>query len=239
MVSAGLDFRTELFQAMNPEGDELVEFRRLVSEKSPGPELSRDIYNCEFLGWMDDDRRKVGCLVHPFANDGKNLRDYAYYGAKTCGDHKCTAYNYLNDKEVLSVAAVLDDWYLYGLCVTDIDLVKGFMEAINSIRCETIDPLKLVKNEKSRDAYRKYLELKENWLYCRDRRRFGQYIFENGYHRVKNVDWEGLGMKKPNEYRILRSLGSELDTPDEARNALSTLRELFKEAAQSYGAVFV
>ncbi|MBU1208698.1 MAG: hypothetical protein KKH04_17535 [Proteobacteria bacterium] len=38
----------------------------------------------------------------------------------------CLSYTHLTKVEQSAVFMALDDWYLYGLVITDIDLVKGF-----------------------------------------------------------------------------------------------------------------
>jgi hypothetical protein len=38
----------------------------------------------------------------------------------------CPSYPHLTQVEQAAVFMALDDWYLHGLVITDIDLVKGF-----------------------------------------------------------------------------------------------------------------
>jgi hypothetical protein len=192
-----------------------------------------DIYTCEFLGFVDEVERRVGCLIHPIINNGVDMRDHAYYGAETCAEHRCTAYNYLTEAESRPVVAATDDWFLYGLCITDIDLVKGFYEAVSELRYESVRPERIIENEPALKVFRRYMTLKENWPYRRGRRRFGQYIFEKGSYRVADIDWEMLGMKRPKEARILRSLGSEFKTTDEAQEAVRIVQKLAKEMAEA------
>jgi len=234
-----LRFRTELFHALKPENDELEEFRGIIAERDSRSKLLEEIYTCEFLGFIDDDERKVGCLVHPLINDGADLRDHAYYGAETCGAHRCTAYNYLTEAEAAPVIAALDDWYLYGLCITDIDLVKGFYEAVSRLRYETIRPELIAEKAELLDIFRRYLLLKENWPYRRGTGRFGQYIFEAGGYKLGEIDWPALGIDPPPEARVLRSLGSEFIDAREAQEALDILRGIVKDMAEAIGNVFV
>ena len=232
-VTAALEFRTGLYNSIRPSGGELEEFRALVADVDSRPKLLEEIYTCEFLGFVDERKKLVGCLIHPLISDGTDLRDCAYYGAETCGEHRCTAYNYLAEAEALPVIAALDDWYLYGQCITDIDLVKGFYEAVSDIRGQTIKPEKIPENAAALDAFREYLELKETWPYRRGRKRFGQYVFESGSFRLSDIDYESLGAKRPREARILRSLGSEFNDGGEFAEALSIVRRLFEEVAES------
>jgi len=238
-ITTALRFRTDLFRLMQPQGASLEKFRGIVAEADMRSKLLEDIYTCEFLGFTGEAERKVGCLIHPMINGGPDMRDHAYYGAETCAEHRCTAYNYLTEAESRPVIAATDDWYLYGLCITDIDLVKGFYEAVSELRCETLRPEAITESSVALDVFRRYLALKENWPYQRGKRRFGQYIFEKGSYRVADIDWESFGLNRPREARILRSLGSEFKTVEEIQNALRILRELVKETADAIGAVFV
>jgi hypothetical protein len=168
------------------------------------------------------------------AHDGLEMRDHSYYGAEMCHEHRCASYNYLTEESAEPVIAALDDWYLYGLCITDVDIVKGFYDAVSDLRFETVKPRKIVENPKALDAFRRYLELKETWPYHRGRRRFGQYIFERGVYRVSDIDWEKLGLDRPREERILRSMGCDFESAEEAVEALRKVRAIISEAAESF-----
>ena len=234
-VTAALVFRTELFNAMQPKGGDLEQFRDAVAKNDLRPKLLEDIYTCEFIGFIDDARSRVGCLIHPRLNDGADMRDHAYYGAETCGEHRCTAYNYLSESEARPVIEAIDDWFLYGLCITDIDLIKGFYKEVSDLMCKTLSPVTIVELPEALYAFRLYLSLKENWPYRRGRRRFGQYVFETGSYRVADIDWEMLGVEKPPEARILRSLGSEFKNAAEVNEALRMIRGLVEEVASATG----
>ncbi len=45
---------------------------------------------CHYLGFLDNEETKVGCLAHPEMNKGIDLRDYGFYkSAKKCQDFFC------------------------------------------------------------------------------------------------------------------------------------------------------
>src|SRR5574340_715142 len=60
---------------------ELVENRRRLLEEGP---RYRPIvgYSCWGLGFLDAQGRRAGCLLHPFHNDGSELRSLIDYGDK-------------------------------------------------------------------------------------------------------------------------------------------------------------
>ena len=56
--------RTELFfsAGKNPDVDSC---RRKIQALSVTPKLCETIHNCEFLGFVDREERRVGCMLHP------------------------------------------------------------------------------------------------------------------------------------------------------------------------------
>jgi hypothetical protein len=41
-------------------------------------------FSCWALGYLDEEYRRIGCLLHPFQNDGVDLRYRVDYGSKCC-----------------------------------------------------------------------------------------------------------------------------------------------------------
>jgi len=66
---------------------EFVENRKLFLESGP---VRRPIvgYHCWALGFLDPKGRRVGCLLHPSRNGGRDLRSLIDYGNK-CGRESC------------------------------------------------------------------------------------------------------------------------------------------------------
>ncbi len=42
--------------------------------------FTKTIYTCEFAGWLDGGRKKIGCMIHPMQNNGNDMRDTSFYG---------------------------------------------------------------------------------------------------------------------------------------------------------------
>jgi hypothetical protein len=87
-------------------------------------------------------REKGGCLLHPLQNHGIDLRDVSFYGKDFCHGHFCPGYHYISREEKQSLIAIIDDWYLYGLCVTDVDLIREYFCVIANRIAETPAPEK-------------------------------------------------------------------------------------------------
>ena len=124
-----LQRRTSLFFPWGKEID-FHYYRQLAEVPASNPKLLETIYNCEFLGFIDQGQKRVGCLLHPSIHEGVDLRGNSFYGAELCAGHFCPSYTHLTKVEQSAVFMALDDWYLYGLVITDIDLVKEFFQKI-------------------------------------------------------------------------------------------------------------
>jgi hypothetical protein len=124
-LSPLLEKRSDLFSSL---GRDPEIFRAAYAQAifPPGRKLLEEIHNCEFLGFLDGEKKRVGCLLHPSVNEGRDLREHCFYGKEICAGHFCPSHTHLTRVEQKSVVAALEDWYLYGLVVTDIDLVRDF-----------------------------------------------------------------------------------------------------------------
>ena len=102
--------RTEIFAVLRGDPGQ---YRHEVSAFE-GAKLYETIYNCEFLGFVDEGHKRVGCLLHPQLNNGTDLRGISFYGEDLCRQHLCPSYEKLTTAEKEVVIRLLDDWYLYG-----------------------------------------------------------------------------------------------------------------------------
>ena len=215
-----LEKRTGLFFAA---GQDPEVFQRAVArELSPSkPKLLETIYNCEFLGFLDEEKRRVGCLLHPSVNRGRDLRDQCFYGAEICAGHLCPSHTYLTRAEQKSVLAALKDWYLYGLVITDIDLVKEFFRHVQTRLGDSLREARL-EGGKTREALRDFFSLKESWKFASARNRLGKYYFSHSEYRIARVEYEKNWKLKASRFdKILVSLCSDFRTPEEVREAES------------------
>lgn len=71
---------------------------------------------CPFHGFIADGR--PGCLVHPQVS-GEDERDKGLFGADTCRNYLCPAYELLSHEVKTDLIDNLDDWYLYTIAIID------------------------------------------------------------------------------------------------------------------------
>ncbi len=194
------------------ETGNLHEYRRLGEALSPGHKLLEEIYNCEFLGFLDQQERRVGCLLHPSRHDGADLRDLCLYGKELCAGHFCPSFTHLTRMEQVAVIRALDDWYLYGLVITDIDFVKEFLRAAQDRLGDTLR-MEHLMDAGVQAALRAFLVLKESWEFAATDNRLGKYYFSHSEYRIARLEYEKRWKIGPSRYdKILVSLSSEFET---------------------------
>jgi len=228
-----LEKSTEFFFS---SGQDPEAFRRaLAREPLPAnPKLLETLYNCEFLGFVDGGKKRVGCLLHPSVNQGRDLRDHCFYGAEICAGHFCPSHTCLTRPEQQSVRAALEDWYLYGLVITDIDLVKEFFHHVqtrlgDSVRAERLGGRKI------REALRDFFALKESWKLASSKNRLGKYYFSHSEYQVARIEYEKNWSLKPSRFdKILVSLSSEFRTPEEVFEAESIVEGKIARFVRAY-----
>ncbi len=212
--------RTDAFRNLERYTNEaLRSFTAWVRRTEPQGKLLETIYNCEFLGFLDPQCRKVGCLLHPRQHDGKDLRGCSFYGAELCDGHLCLSYQKLTRTEKWAAILSLDDWYLYGICITDIDLCKGFFHmAAERIGAEP--SLAVLSRPGVQEALRNFFALKVSWPYrSDDDGRFGKYCLAEDEYREARIPYEEIGCSKSRYDTIFLSLASDFSSVEEIREA--------------------
>lgn len=211
--------RTRLFREIvhGPEG--LQAFARLMGTTESQEKRYEVIYCCEYVGFLDDKEHTVGCLLHPLQNGGTDFRDVSFYGKELCDGHFCPSYHYISDEEKRALLAIIDDWYLYGLCVTDIDLVKEYFRLISEKLGEMPSAATFENGELKESALR-FFALKTSWQFrSRETNRFGKYYFDGSQYMIQHIDYEWLGVPRSPFDKIFLSLTSQFDTRSELERA--------------------
>ena len=238
LVTDVLSRQTELMAGWDGT-DADIERIRAEAERVRPPMRFSVLYNCPFSGFLDAGRTRVGCLLHPLnpGTRGRDLRDFCRYGHEICGEARCTAYTYLSEAEAAAVMAAAGDWYLYGLALTDIDLVKDFFELCEFRLFGPVDPGRVVTDPALRQAFRDYLKLKESWPFARDPNRYGKYFFIGREYHQYAIDYRRLGVVRPVHDLILCALGSVIETTAELTQAVRLIDDRLDAFVAAYRAV--
>lgn len=229
-------FRTGLFSRVRENRMSIGDYREIVRHRENAKRIYATIYTCEFVGFVDGARRRVGCMLHPLGNDGNDLRALSFYGRDICEGHFCPSYQKLENHEVRILLAALDDWYLYGAVITDIDYVKTFFHIAQNMLGETIDIKKAESSHALLDIVRRYCGLKVSWPY-RDtsRPRFGKYYFVGEEYEIARIDYEALGADHSPYDAMFASLSTSFKNKDELDRANLVLHDLMEDFCSAYG----
>jgi hypothetical protein len=231
VLTARLRQRSEIFSSFRNEPNLYCQAVAVLE----GDKLYATIYNCEFLGFIDEHEQRVGCLLHPQGNGGKDRRGISFYGADLCQKHLCPSHEKLTTTEKAVVIRLVNDWYLYGLCITDIDLVKTYLSHIQNAVGEEFNPNKLDTNPVLATIMQSFFSWKEQWPYRRNEAlRFGKYYFVEAEYHIAHIEYERLGLEPSPYDGIFLSLASEFTDREQVLAAERMVRDNIEQAIALY-----
>lgn len=179
------------------------------------------IYCCEFLGFLDEAGKKVGCLLHPAQNSGLDLRAGSFYGQEICAGHICPSHHFISVNQVQILIKIIDDWYLYGLCLTDIDLVTNYFRLLADRIGEELKP-DFFDNLLLKDIVCEFFEWKINWPFRSEEiNRLGKYYFDGSQYMIGYINYEKLGISISLLDKIFMSFSSTFHNAEEVAKAES------------------
>lgn len=223
-----LTLQTDAFLSLT-DYNRLDRHRETVSRRINNTKLFDTIYNCEFAGFVDSRRRRAGCLLHPEVTGNPHLRNNCFYGAKICSEHFCPGFSCLTSLHQEAVIAAVDDWYLYGLVITDIDLVKEFFRLCEDAMADSIKQRHI--NRRCSAVLRAFFGLKQGWKFKAAENRLGKYYFSESDYFIARIRYRETWGVPPSRFdRILLSLESDFKTKDdldEAENMIDALIRRF------------
>jgi hypothetical protein len=237
-LAARLRRRTDQFRNDVRTAEDLATFSRTIRATEDQRRRFEVIYCCEYTGFLDCEERRVGCLLHPAQNGGIDRREASFYGRELCDGHLCPSHNFLTKEEKLTLIDLLDDWYLYGLCITDIDLVKDYFRLIGDRLGEPPAPERF-RNQTVRAIARQFFAFKLTWPFrSPDENRFGRFYFDGAQHMIRPIDYAVLGCERSRYDGIFLSLSSVFENHHELEQAEGMIRENIEALVQAGEAPF-
>jgi hypothetical protein len=222
--------RTRRFRLMTEIQGGLERYREETLAEEDGSKRYEVIYCCEYLGFLDEQERRVGCLLHPAQNSGLDRRGRSFYGQELCAGHLCPSHQYIPKHQSQILIKIMDDWYLYGLCLTDIDLVTTYFRLLSDRIGEELKP-EVFDNQALKDIAREYFNWKGSWPFrSPDINRLGKYYFDGSQYMVSRINYEKFGRKRSPLDPIFLSLSScfrESGDIEQAENLILTNIEKF------------
>ncbi|MCP4339124.1 MAG: hypothetical protein GY799_09625 [Desulfobulbaceae bacterium] len=228
-----LSKRTEAFASVPRTEDGIYEFQR----RNKGPHrLSRpfpQFHHCPFLGLIGGEKSRVGCLLHP-ATPGNNAVDYrflSWYGEQACRSYFCPATNKLPTVYQSILIQSIDNWYDFGLIVTEHALMTAYFKEVESRLGRHIEVIDYTQNIAATDALREFTELKSiksKWPYRRDNSPGPcNFFFENGLYSRSAVFRASPDIWLSSYEIILRELDTGFSSAKEVAAADQLLDDLF------------
>lgn len=159
-LSKALARRTDAVAKLPEEAEAWKKAARSLRRWEEEP-LFPPVRLCPLLGFLDPQRTKVGCLAHPMRHGGLDLRDCGAYDAKTCQSFECPSFLWLDGPMARLVRAACPDWYLYGLVITDVELVRGLLKLLALAQGEAVDADALRQHASALLQVRAFFERKE------------------------------------------------------------------------------
>lgn len=190
-LHARLARRTERFAAVPRTEEHITGFRRLIEGWTPEDRPFPQFHHCPYLGLVGARRSRVGCLLHPQApgNHGRDWRHLSYYGAKACRTYFCPASRMLPARYLRIVRDLVDDWFGYGLVITEHLLLQALFEALEQ-RLEAPLPSALPASPAVRRELRNLFAVKQSWPFRRgDGPGLCHFPFDNGLYVRPAVQW--------------------------------------------------
>jgi hypothetical protein len=158
-VRERLDARTDALSGVPRTREAFRDAAARIAASEP-PSLFPSVRVCPLLGWLDPERTRVGCLAHPLATGGTDLRDTGVYDASICESFLCPSHSWLGEEEAEMVDLACADAHLYGLVVTDVPFVRAVLEALGRMAGARVERRHL-DDPATREALRRLLALKE------------------------------------------------------------------------------
>jgi hypothetical protein len=219
--------RTKLFAQVPRTLNAILSYRenieRRKSQLPPFPEF----HHCPYIGFVG---RSVGCLLHPMTegNGSVDWRGLSYYGGMACRIYFCPTYHDLDNHHKAIVRDVAQNWYDYGLVITEARLLASFFRHVEARIERSLKTEDVACNPQFAAALRELLQLKVRWRFRDPRCSLCHYFFKDQRHPKANIDYGALGTRPSTYDAILVELNSTFHSAGELRQAEDELGRLFE-----------
>lgn len=227
-----LKTRTEQFRKIPRTVDAIFDFKKSVEAREGLERPMPEFHHCPFLGLIGPEHATVGCLLHPQGqgNNGMDFRSVSYYGGMTCHIYYCPSTRLLPLRYRQIVRSVLDDWYLYGLIVTETRLLQAFFEELEERINRPLYAQDFTTCQACREALKNLFLLRVSWPFrSPDNHRVANYFFNDHLYTRPSLatHWKNQGIAR---YRlILEELETDPVSDHALRQAELYLDDRFKQ----------
>ncbi len=185
-------------------------FARETERLEPQQRPFGKMHHCPFIGLIGEVPGRVGCLLHPLAdgNGGVDFRGLSFYGGLACRTYFCMTTSELAPRWKRILPKVLDHWYLFGLVVTEIELLTAIFEQLEFRLGQPLDADDVEAGQVS-EHLRRLLTLKCRWPFRPPSHSSAcHYLFKDNTYPKPLIPYDRLGAASSAYDRILREMPS-------------------------------
>lgn len=226
-----LKSRTEQFKTTPRTVDAIFQFKKQVEMREVQNRPMPDFHHCPFLGLTGPEHATIGCLLHPQAagNNGMDFRSVSYYGGMTCHIYFCPSTRLLPLRYKQIVRSVLDDWYLYGLIVTETRLLIALIEELEDRMNRPLYAEDFTTHRDCREALKYLFLLRVSWPFrSPDNHRLANYFFNDHLYARPAIQPSSSGKSISRYRQILQELETDPTSEQTLRQAEVYLDDRFK-----------
>jgi len=235
-VEAMLVRRTRWFADVPRTVAGIDAYKARVEGSEPGERPFPDFHHCAFLGMIEDEGRRVGCLLHPLAkgNAGLDWRGLSYYGGMACRTYFCPSVRKLPAPWLAALRSSINHWYLHGLIVTERRLLAAFFQEVERRIGRCIQATDFTIGSRPSRCLEEFAGLKIRWPFRR-RNAPGvcNYFFEDGLYPRPELKTATDDANLPPLDAIFRELDSGFASPSDRKRGEQILESLFERMAQT------
>jgi hypothetical protein len=188
--------RSERFAHAERTVEGIEAFARETERLEPQQRPFGQLHHCPFIGLIGEGPGRAGCLLHPLAdgNGGVDFRGLSYYGGLACRTYFCTTTKDLAPRWKRILRKVLDHWYLFGLVVTEAELLAAIFEHLESRLGRPLDTNAL-KAAQAAESLRQLLSLKCRWPFRPPSHSSAcHYLFKDNVYPKPLIPYDQLGV---------------------------------------------
>ena len=204
-------------------------FKTSVEGTEPQERPFPDFHHCAFLGVIEDDGRRVGCLLHPLAkgNEGIDWRGLSYYGGMACRTYFCPSARQLPSRWLTAVRQSMNHWYLHGLVVTERRLLAALFTELENRLGRVINTADFSEPVPAAALLTTLTTLKMNWPFRRQGTPgVSNYFFEDGLYARPAVKRKTKTLPASRFEDIFQELDSGFSSTDDIEDAEAKIEGL-------------
>ncbi len=204
-------------------------FKTSVEGTEPQERPFPDFHHCAFLGVIEDDGRRVGCLLHPLAkgNEGIDWRGLSYYGGMACRTYFCPSARQLPSRWLTAVRQSMNHWYLHGLVVTERRLLAALFTELENRLGRVINTADFSEPVPAAALLTTLTTLKMNWPFRRQGAPgVSNYFFEDGLYARPAVKRKTKTLPASRFEDLFQELDSGFSSTDDIEDAEAKIEGL-------------